>query len=120
MKRGRALPKHDPSRVRGHSQTSGDQRHQLGDSCQQKMYRNLQLVSQGDNVSLSSNADQYNAGLSLGGPSNSFTDHRRQTTSNQTGLNKELPGEAWRAFAAASAATIEDLVHVYLQVAYPM
>lgn len=35
-------------------------------------------------------------------------------------LGGEWPGAAWRAFAAASAGTIEYLVDVYLQVVYPM
>jgi hypothetical protein len=34
--------------------------------------------------------------------------------------SKELPPAAWRAFAAASASTIEYLIDVYLQVVYPM
>jgi hypothetical protein len=36
------------------------------------------------------------------------------------GLGKDSPGTAWRAFAAASASTIEYLVDVYLRVVYPM
>ncbi|KAH7394278.1 hypothetical protein DE146DRAFT_679512 [Phaeosphaeria sp. MPI-PUGE-AT-0046c] len=43
-----------------------------------------------------------------------------QTVRDQTKPNKEMPSEAWRAFAAASAGAISDLVHVYLQVAYPI
>jgi hypothetical protein len=120
MKRGRALPNHDPSRVRGHSQISEEQRHQLQDLCQQQMYERSQSISRGNNASLCSNADQYNEGLSSGGPSNSATGQRRQPTRNQMEFDQEIPGEAWRAFAAASAAAIEDLVHVYLQVVYPM
>lgn len=35
-------------------------------------------------------------------------------------LSEEWPETAWRAFAAASAGTIEYLVDVYFRVVYPM
>ncbi|KAF1365051.1 hypothetical protein EJ07DRAFT_97231 [Lizonia empirigonia] len=46
--------------------------------------------------------------------------HRGQIAKREELVSKEWPGEAWRAFAAASAGTIEYLIHVYLQVAYPI
>lgn len=36
------------------------------------------------------------------------------------GSNQEQPEAAWKAFASASARTIEYLIDVYLQVVYPM
>lgn len=113
MKRGRGYPPRSPSGVQELYQVSGGQRIQAADS-------DPRISSRGHDVSLLIGVDQYSAGLPLSGSSNSSAVNQSHIRRTQTGSNDGMPTQAWGAFAAASAVTIENLVHVYLQVAYPI
>lgn len=84
------------------------------------MHTGLQFVNPVDEGAAPGTTDQGSVSPATAGPNSRPVAQRGQVAKREELIGKEWPGEAWRAFAAASAATIEYLIHVYLQVAYPM
>jgi hypothetical protein len=81
----------------------------------------LQPVAQVAPAAPVTGADARSASLSSASarPSSGFAASRVHTAGREK-PGEEWPDASWRAFAAASAGTIEYLVDVYLQVVYPM
>lgn len=127
LKRGRAtrtVEDFTPSRVPEPSATAqGDRnglQYQIQDQCQNQSREGPRFINEVNGEATSRNVVQNGTVPPLTSLSDISTAHRGQTAKRDREESQERPGEAWRAFATASAGTIEYLVQVYLQVAFPM
>jgi len=127
LKRGRATSRYtppDPSRTSG-AATTGIQhqrqhplQHQNHGSYQQLGAGRLRSVRQVANGVPVAAEKVQSASPSLESTSRGSLSSRKQTATQES--NDDGPTIAWRAFATASAGTIECLVDVYLHVVYPI